>query len=329
MEQGVATERSTSDSLRCVLVAGGSGFVGSHIVRALVRDGYWPVLFGPAMAEDRLADLAGRYAVFEGSISDRDALEAAFAAFKPSLVVSCVAHSVGRQGLMRAGEADSDAAFEINVTGHGKLVEAACRAGVMRVVWAGSSVVYGPASTYARSHVDERDASAPTTVYGLTKHLAEELSAFMTRRYGVEVVSMRLPLILGPGLWYQGAASAIAEVFAAAREGRPARVAFHDRAVDLMHVVDAAESMLAALKHTGPVPMAYNVKGFEASISDLVAAVRQRHPDADIAVERIEPALLLPLMDGRQFVAETGFAPRYDLEGLVDDLLAGHSGAVR
>lgn len=329
MEEGLSAERLAAEPAQNVLVAGGQGFVGSHIVRALVRDGYRPVLFGPAMAEDRLADIAGRYAVFEGSISNRDALEAAFAAFKPSQAISCVAHSVGRQGLMRAGEAESDAAFEVNVAGHGKLVEAACRAGVTRVVWAGSSVVYGPTSAYARSHVDETDASAPTTVYGLTKHLAEELSAFMTRRYGVEVVSMRLPLILGPGLWYQGAASAIAEVFAAAREGRPARVTFHDHAVDLMHVVDAAEAMLAALQHRGPVPVAYNVKGFEASISDLVAAVRVRHPEADIAVERIEPALLLPLMDGRRFVAETGFAPRYDLGGLVDDLLAGHSGAAR
>src|SRR5262249_51995465 len=160
--------------------------------------------------------------------------------FKPAQVVSCVAHSVGKEGLMRAGEAESDIAMEINVSGHGKLVDAACRAGVKRIVWPGSTGVCRPASAYAPAHAGEGGTSAPTTVYGLTKHLAEELSAFMTRRYGVEIVSMRLPLILGPGLWYQGAASAISEVFAAAREGRPARVTFHDRPVDLMHVVDAA-----------------------------------------------------------------------------------------
>lgn len=317
-----AVTASRTNSARTVLVAGGLGFVGSHVVRALVHAGYEPVLFGPAMAEDRLADIAGRYEVFEGSIGDRAALEAAFARFNPAQVVSCVAHSVGKEGLMRAGEAESDTAMEINVAGHGKLVDAACRAGVTRIVWTGSSVVYGPASTYATSHVDEDGIAAPTTVYGLTKHLAEELSAFMTRRYGVEIVSMRLPLILGPGLWYQGAASAISEVFAAARECRPARVTFHDRPVDLMHVVDAAAAMLTVLRHPGPVRSIYNIKGFEASIGNLIEAVRARRPTADITFDRIEPALLLPLMDGSRFITETGFSPRFDLAGLVGDMLA-------
>lgn len=319
-EQAVTADEA--DSARTVLVAGGLGFVGSHVVRALVRAGYAPVLFGPAMAEDRLADVAGRYEVFEGSIGDRDALEAAFARFKPAQVVSCVAHSVGKEGLMRAGEAETDTAMEINVAGHGKLVDAACRAGVKRIVWTGSSVVYGPASTYATPHVDEDDVAEPTTVYGLTKHLAEELSAFMTRRYGIEIVSLRLPLILGRGLWYQGAASAISEVFTAARENRPARVTFHDRPVDLMHVVDAAAAMLTILRHPGPVRPTYNIKGFEASIVDLIEAVRARKPGVDIVFDRIEPALLLPLMDGSRFVSETGFSPRFDLAGLVGDMLA-------
>lgn len=313
---------SRPGSAGTVLVAGGLGFVGSHVVRALIRAGYAPVLFGPAMAEDRLADVAGRYQVFEGSIGDREALDAAFARFKPTQVVSCVAHSVGKQGLMRAGEAEADAAFEINVAGHGRLVEAACHAGVNRIVWTGSAVVYGPASAYATTHVNEDDVSAPTTVYGVTKQMAEVLSEFLMRRHGVEIVSMRLPLILGPGLWYQGAASSISEVFAAAREGRPAHVTFHDHPVDLMHVVDAAAAMLTALRHSGPVRPAYNIKGFEASILDIIEAVRVRRPGVEIGFERIEPALLLPLSDGSRFVSETGFGPRYDLDGLVEDLLA-------
>lgn len=304
-----------------ILVAGGLGFVGSHVVRALVGAGYRPVVFGPAMAEDRLADIAGRYELCEGSITDAEALDAAFTRYKPAQVVSCVAHGVGRQGLMRAGEAETDTAFEINLTGHRRLLEAACRAGVRRIVWTGSAVVYGPASAYAASHVDEDDPSGPTTVYGVTKQLAEVLSDFMARRHGVEIVSMRLPLILGQGLWYQGAASAISEIFAAAREGRPASVTFHDHAVDLMHVVDAAAAMLALLRHSGPVRSAYNIKGFEASIGEIIEAARIRRPDAEIALERIEPALLLPLMDGARFMAETGFAPGYDLGRLADDFL--------
>ncbi|MBN8940182.1 MAG: NAD(P)-dependent oxidoreductase [Rhizobiales bacterium] len=304
-----------------VLVAGGRGFVGSHVVRALAGAGFHPVLFGPGMAEDRLADIAGRYGEIHGSIEDRAALAAAFAEVRPSLVVSCVAHGVGKLGLMRSGEAEADAAFAVNVAGHGKLIDAAQAAGVGRIVWTSSTVVYGPASDYGDARVDEDDRSAPTTTYGLTKQMAEALSAFHARRHGLDIVGLRLPLILGPGLWYQGAASAIADVFTAARGGEAARIAFHDRPVDLMHVADVADAVLAVLRHPGALDPVYNLKGFEASLVDLIAVVERLVPGARIALDRIEPALLFPLIDGGRLAAATGFAARHDLDGLVRSLL--------
>ena len=317
----LSSDTQARDPARTVLVAGGLGFVGSHVVRALVKAGYFPVLLGPDMAEDRLADISGRYDKIEGSIADRAGLAAAFGRFKPSLVVSCVAHSVGKLGLMRSGETESAAAFEINVAGHGKLIDAACAAGVRRIVWTSSTVVYGPASDYADAHVDEDDRSAPTTIYGLTKQMAEALSVFLARRQGIDIVGLRLPLILGHGLWYQGAASAIVDVFAAAREGREARVAFHDRPVDLMHVFDVADAVLAVLGHAGRLEPVYNLKGFEASIADLIDEVRRLKPDARIDLDLIEPPLLFPLIDGSRLAMATGFSPRHNVSGLVRDFL--------
>ncbi|WP_170181989.1 NAD-dependent epimerase/dehydratase family protein [Phreatobacter stygius] len=316
------SDRTGRDTAPTVLVAGGRGFVGSHVVRALAGAGFRPVLFGPAMAEDRLADLAGRYDEIQGSIEDRAGLAAAFAEARPSLVASCVAHGVGKLGLMRSGEAEADAAFAVNVAGHGKLIDAARAAGIRRLVWTSSTVVYGPASDYADGPVDEDDRSAPTTTYGLTKAMAEALSVFHARRHGLDIVGLRLPLILGPGLWYQGAASAIADVFAAARGGQAARITFHDRPVDLMHVADVADAVLAVLAHAGPLEPVYNLKGFEASLPDLIAAVQRQAPGARISLDRIEPALLFPLIDGGRLAAATGFVARHDLDGLVRALLS-------
>lgn len=306
---------------RAALVAGGRGFVGAQVARALIGAGWRPTVFGPAMAQDRLADLAGRYDEVAGSIEDRDALARAFERARPEAVVSCVAHGVGALGLMRSGEAQRDAAFAVNALGHDRLLEAAGAAGVRRVVWTSSTVVYGPASLYGGRRVDEDAATAPTTVYGLTKQLAEAISAYHARRCGLDVVGLRLPLILGPGLWYQGAASALADLFAAARANAPARVAFHDQPFDLMHVADVADAVLRALDHRGPLDPVYNLKAVEARLSEIVAEIARRRPQARLAIDVAAPALLFPLIDGARFSAATGFHARHDLPRLVAALL--------
>ena len=314
------SDDTAPDRGRAILVAGGRGFVGSHVVHALVRAGYRPVLFGPAMAEDRLAAIAGRYDEIRGSVEDRAALANAFAAARPAAVVSCVAHGAGRLGLMRSGEAEADATMAVNVAGHGKLLDAAREAGVPKVVWTSSTVVYGPASLYGAAPVDEAARCAPVTFYGLTKTLAEMLSAYHAQRYGLEVVGLRLPLILGPGLWYQGVASAIDEMFAAARKGSAARIAFHDAPLDFMHVADVAKAVLTGLRQPGRSPV-YNLEGFRASIPDLITEIGRIRPGSRIAFEKTEPALLFPLIGGSRFQRETGFTPDYDRAGLVSSLL--------
>ena len=62
-------------------------------------------------------------------------------------MVSCAAHGAGKLGLMRSGEAEADATLAVNVLGHRNLLEAAREAGVARVIWTSSTVVYGPADS--------------------------------------------------------------------------------------------------------------------------------------------------------------------------------------
>lgn len=302
-------------------MAGGRGFVGSHVVHALVGAGYRPVVFGPVMAEDRLASIADRYDEICGSVDDRAALSQAFDTAKPAAVVSCVAHGAGRLGLMRSGEAEADAAVAVNVAGHGKLLDAAREAGVSKVVWTSSTVVYGPASLYGAGPVDEEARCAPVTFYGLTKTLAETLSAYHAQRYGLDVVGLRLPLILGPGLWYQGVASAIVEMFVAVREATAAKIAFHDALLDFMHVGDVAKAILTVLRQPPGLSPVYNLEGFRASIPDLITEIRRIKPGSQITFQKTEPAHLFPLIDGSRFRRTTGFTPDYDRAGLVSSLL--------
>lgn len=305
-----------------VLVVGGRGFVGSHVVRALVAAGARPQVFGPTMADDRLADLSGAFDAHDGSLESRGQLRAVLAATQARLVVSCAAHGTGRLGLVRSGEAEGDAALAVNVVGHRNLLEAAREAGVKRVVWTSSTVVYGPADRYAAQPVDEAAPSAPVTFYGLTKVLAEEVAAYHVRRHGQSVIGLRLPLVLGPGLWYEGVAAGLMGLFEAARAGVPATLAFHDHALDLMHVDDAAAAIVAVLCHPGPLAPVYNLEGFKAPASEIVADIRAMRPDAEITLDATEPPLLFPLISGARLRADVAFAPRYDRRAFTAALLA-------
>lgn len=304
-------------TLNRVVVIGGDGFVGSHVVRALVAAGSRPVVFGPAMDGDRLGDLASRFDRLEGSILAPDALGAVLADAEG--VVSCAAHG-GPHGLLRAGEADAQAAIAVNVTGLHVLLQAARAARVRRVVWTSSTVVYGPASSYP-GPVNEGAAVAPTSLYGLTKAMAEQVSAYH-RRAGLDVVALRLPLVLGPGLWYRGAAWGLASLFQ-----QPAALAIDDVVLDLIGVADAAAAMLAVLRHPGPLAPVYNLAGVRARPSELVALIAQRRRGSptrlDPAPSVPAPSIPLPLIDGARLRADTGFTAPPDLASFVDAMLEG------
>lgn len=306
---------------RTVLVIGGRGFVGSHVVRQLVNAGVSAHVFGPAMADDLLADVAGRFTETEGSIEDRAALEMALKDSGTEAIVTTAAYSAGRQGLMRSSDADAERAFAVNVLGLRNIFEAALQAGIGKLVWTGSTVVYGPAEDYPQGRVNEDAATAPVTVYGLTKALGETMARYYCDRHAMSVTALRLPLVLGPGLWYAGAASAIAAVITAARPGARHHVAFHDEPMDLMHVADAAEAIVAALKPGRALAGIYNVNGFTARLADIIAEVEVQVPGYAVVHEHQPAALTFPLIADARFRRDAALEPARGLAEVVYDML--------
>lgn len=306
-----------------VLVIGGRGFVGSHIVRALVARGAPVHVFGPNMTTDLLADIGGRFGETVGSVEDRAAILAAIKACGATAIVTTAAFGEGAKGLMQGGEADADRAMAINVDGLRHVLEAAHSGGVRRVITTGSSVVFGPAESYDSERVDETGVKRPRTIYGLTKVLSEDLVQYYRDRHGLDASSIRLPIVLGPGLWYQGAASAISGVIANAAPGARHQVRFHDLPNDLMHVADVARAIVETLVTTEPLEAIYHINGFTARLSEIGAAAAAMVPGYVVEQEVVPPTNTFPLMDDSRFRTRFAFTPDYDLNGLLQSQISG------
>jgi UDP-glucose 4-epimerase len=308
------------DTAKPVLVIGGRGFVGSHIVRALLDAGLAPHVYGPSMDQDLLSDCKSRFGETYGTVENHEEIEAAIRESGAGAVVTAAAYSGGNQGLMRGGEADADKAMAVNVEGFRHTLEAAHRQGVRRVVWADSTVVYGSADLYPKERVDEDDPRHPTTFYGLTKVLGEDIAQYYRDRRGMDVIGLRMSLLLGPDLWYRGAASAIADVIGNAAPGAVHRVSFHDERIDLMHVADIADATLLALRSPRRLEAFYNVNGFTASLGEIARRVEAAVPGYRVEHEIVPSQLIFPLVSDRRFREDTGYRPARSLDDVIAEL---------
>ncbi|HEX8341417.1 MAG TPA: SDR family oxidoreductase [Tepidisphaeraceae bacterium] len=178
--------------MRQCLVTGGAGFIGSHLVRALVGRGdrvrVLDDLSGPGSWR-RLDDLAGDVERLQGSVLDCAAIDRAAEGvdviFHKAALVS-VPESVARPLDYHA--ADATATLQ--------LLEAARRAGVGRFVYASTSAVYGDAPEQPKT---ESMRGVPISPYGIAKYAGELYVAAFARLHGMKTTSLRYFNVFGPG----------------------------------------------------------------------------------------------------------------------------------
>jgi len=304
-----------------ILVVGGSGFIGGHVVRRLLAADRRVTVFAPAAGPGLNDEMLARITFVEGSIEDRQSVTQALRDSGAATVVSLAAYGEGGRGLLRAAAENADKAFRVNVDGFRNLLEAAAEHGVRRLLWSSSTTVFGNPSEYESEVVAEDAPRRPSSLYGLTKALAEQAAAFYRDRRGLVATALRLPLIFGPGLWYAGAAAEIAQAFEAAAAGRSFTLGDHGRPFDLMYVKDVAALFAHMAQSTAPPDPVYNVAGFATTTRDLAAAIAAA---AGVSHEITARAagIAYPLMSAEKLRREAGFRPAFDLQHAVADYLA-------
>ncbi len=287
---------------RRVLVTGGSGFIGRHVVAALREAG------AHVRVVDRQPHPDPAVEVVEGDIGDPALLERAFADGFDGVV-----HLAAVTSVLRSLE-HPELTYGTNVAATSGLLEAARKAGVTALAFASTNAVTGPMRGPA---IDESAVLEPLTPYGATKAAAEMLMSAYTASYGVRCACLRLTNVYGPGM--QAKDSIVARLMRAIRLGRTFEIYGDGRQVrDYVHTSDVVAAFMLALAREewrGPVVIG---TGTSLSVLEVVEHVRST-TGADLDVRHGPPkAGEMPAVVVDPSRAHSlGWAPRYALaEGL-------------
>jgi UDP-glucose 4-epimerase len=294
------------------LVTGGSGFIGRHVAERLHDGGERVVTYdrGPPRASLPLDIVRVR-----GELFDLRRLLATVADHGVQRIV----HAAGMSDpLLSLGMPTTTVAANADGTVH--LLEAARIADFGgRIILLSSTSVHG----HNDGLVDEDSPLRPRTPYAATKAFSDLLGEVFSRRFGLDVISLRLSEAYGPGRTQPGA---IQDILDAAVERRPLRIpSGGDHPCHPIHIDDVARAIVAALGASAPHRGVYLVTGGErVSLRQVVALARDRVPDADIG---LGPGAL-PTLDRQGTIAitaadrELGYRPRWGLARGVDDYCA-------
>jgi UDP-glucose 4-epimerase len=255
---------------RTSLVTGGCGFIGSHIVDALLERGD-AVRILDDMSTGREENLSAaareRATLVRADLCDPIALAEVLDG------VEVVYHQAARPSVTVSIEEPEDT-FRVNVGGTYQLLLAARRAGVRRVVLASSSSVYGNLATLPKH---EQQPPAPASPYAAQKLSCEQLGMAFARSMGLEVVALRYFNVYGPRQNPNSAYAAVVPAFAAALlDGRgPTIHGDGGQTRDFTYVADVVRANLLA----GEVPEAtanyFNIAGGRRiSILDLFHEIK-------------------------------------------------------
>ncbi|MET0147344.1 MAG: NAD-dependent epimerase/dehydratase family protein [Ilumatobacteraceae bacterium] len=250
-----------------VLVTGGAGFIGSHVVDALVERGDDVVVIDD-LSTGRAENVNPAAELREASITDAGALGVAAAG------CSTVFHLAARGSVARS-IAEPLATDHTNVAGTLGVLCAARDAGARRVVLSSSSSVYGGAKVRPTT---EEQPLAPRSPYAVTKLAGEHYARVFAELHGMETVSLRYFNVFGPRQRADSQYAAVVPRFLdALRHGRPVEIhGDGHQSRDFTFVADAARANLraAAAPAESCAGRSYNVaRGEVHSVLDLLDAL--------------------------------------------------------
>ena len=271
-----------------VLVTGGAGFIGSHLVEALLKNSCSVVVLDNLSTghEENLKDVweYPDFTFIKGDILDFSICQQAIAG------CNYVLHEAALGSVARSIE-DPKQTLEINIQGFVNVIEAARQAKVKRFIYASSSSVYGD-----DQHIPKKEEyiGRPLSPYAYSKQTNEQIAALHADLYTMETIGLRYFNVFGPHQDPNGAYAAVIPRFVMSLMKHESPVINGDGSYsrDFTYVDNVVQANLLALTVTDPVAVnqVYNVAcGESTTLNELFGYLREELSVFDLEVAKIEP----------------------------------------
>lgn len=255
-----------------VLVTGGAGFIGSHLVEALTACGRRVRVFDDFSTglRENLSHVSPAPEVVEGTLTDASAMDRAAAGCE-------VVFHLGALASVAKSVEDPSLNHEINATGTLNVLNAARKAGVRQVVYAGSASAYGGADDPAGQ--DEDTPLCALSPYAAAKLAGEFYCQSFAAVYPLETVRLRFFNVFGPRQRADSPYSGVIAIFTAALSAGRTPTVHGDglQSRDFVSVTDVAKALMLAADTPGVSGRVYNVgTGKSVTVLDLIAALNKQ-----------------------------------------------------
>jgi UDP-glucose 4-epimerase len=289
-----------------VLVTGGAGFIGSHLVDALVARGD-EVAVVDDMSAGRPGRLPGQAAAHKLSVTESAAMAAVAADFRPELIC----HLAARVDVRMSVSDPADDAL-VNVVGTVNVLEAARIVGARVILGSTGAVIYGRDAPIPSL---EDVLPLPESPYGVAKNCAEQYVELYNRLHGTSHMVLRFANVYGPRQDPAGQVGVVAIFCALALAGqRPVVYGDGQQTRDFIYIGDAVSAYLAAADRGRPG--IWNVgSGAEVSILQLVAVISELsgHPMSPVFAPARPGELRRGALASERARRDLGWAPTVSL----------------
>ena len=257
-----------------ILVTGGAGFIGSHLVEKLLADGHDVAIiddfndfYDPQIKRANIAAVAKDIAVHDVDLRDGDKISNLFRREK----FDAIAHLAARAGV-RPSIQQPQLYYDANVAGSLHLLEGARTSGIERFIFASSSSVYGASKKVPFS--EEEHLTQTLSSYAATKIGGEFLCSTYSHLYKMRIVALRYFTVYGAR---QRPDLAIHQFSRKIHAGEPIDQ-FGDGTTrrDYTYIDDIIQGTIAAFKYDGPMFDVFNLgESDTVQLKDLIAAIEK------------------------------------------------------